>query len=193
MKRRKYLLWSVPGLALLVLLSGVPVQAEAPAQAKAQAQVNQAQMVEKIRSALLKLPYYGVFDYLEFSIDGRTVTLNGYATRTSLKKDAQAAVHEVKGVEEVVNNIQILPLSPADDRIRRALFRSIYGTPALQRYAIGPNPPIHIIVSNGNVKLEGVVPNENDKNIAGIQARGVGGTFKVENNLHVESESAKAE
>jgi len=182
-RSRRHILWSFPCLALLVLLSGMRVEA----------QVTQEQMVEEIRSSLLKLPYYGVFDFLEFSVDGRTVTLKGYVTRPSLKKDAEAAVNDVKGVEEVVNNIEVLPLSPADDRIRRALYRSIYGAPALQRYGVGANPPIHIIVKNGNVSLEGVVSNENDKNIAGVQARSVGGTFTVKNDLQVESGSAKAE
>jgi len=158
-----------------------------------QAQVKQDQMIGEIRSELLKLPYYGVFDYLEFSVDGRTVTLKGYATRPSLKKDAEAAVYDVKGVEEVVNNIEVLPLSSADDRIRQALYRSIYGASALQRYGLGANPPIHIIVKNGNVWLEGVVGSESDKNIAGVQARSVGGTFTVKNNLQIESETSKAE
>jgi len=182
---RNYLVWSVPALALLVLLGGMTVQAK----------VTQGEVVQNVRSALLKLPYYGVFDYLEFSVNGRTrtVTLKGYATRPSLKKDAEAAVRHVKGVEEVMNQIEVLPLSPADDRIRRALYRSIYGTPALQRYGVGANPPIHIIVKNGNVSLEGFVSTENDKNIAGIQARGVGGTFAVKNDLQVESRSEKAE
>jgi len=186
MKRtNNYLLWSVPGLALLVLLSGITVQA----------QVTEDQAIQNIRSSLIKLPYYGVFDYLEFSYDNgsRTVTLKGYASRPSLKKDAEAAVSEVKGVEEVVNNIEVLPLSPADDEIRQRLYRAIYGTPALQRYGVGANPPIHIIVKNGNVRLEGFVGNENDKNIAGVQARSVGGTFAVTNNLQVEQSSAKAE
>ncbi len=178
-----YLVWSVVGVALFVLFSSTTLQAK----------VTQDQMIQDIRSSLLKLPYYGVFDYLEFSVAGRTVTLKGYATRPSLKKEAEAAVHRVKGVEEVVNRIQVLPLSPADDRIRRALYRSIYGTPALQRYGIGANPPIHIIVNNGNVLLEGLVSSPNDRNIAGIQANGVAGAFTVKNNLQVESPSEKAE
>lgn len=172
-------LWSC---LLVVLLSGTVMQAQV-------SEVSREQMIDEIRSALIKLPYYGVFDYLEFSLDGRTVTLQGYATRTSVKKDAEAAVHEVKGVEEVVNNIEMLPLSSSDDQIRRAVYRAVYGTPALQRYGVGANPPIHIIVKQGNVWLEGVVSNENDKNIAGIQANGVGGTFTVKNNLQIESKS----
>ncbi len=180
---RDYLTRAGTCLGLFVLATGMTVQA----------QVSREQMIENIRSALITLPYYGVFDYLEFSVQGRTVTLTGYATRPTLKKDAEAAVHDVKGVEEVVNKIEVLPLSPADDRIRRALYRSIYGAPSLQRYGVGANPPIHIIVRNGNVSLHGIVSNEMDKNIAGIQARSVGGTFSVKNNLQVESASTKAE
>lgn len=182
-KAMKYLFGPAQILALLAVLSGTTIKA----------QVTQDQMVQNIRSALIKLPYYGVYDYLEFSINGRTVTLKGYASRPSLKNDAQAAVKDVKGVEEVVNNVEVLPLSPNDDRIRRTVYNAVYGTPALQRYGIGANPPIHIIVKNGNVRLEGVVSNENDKNIAGMQAQGVGGTFKVKNDLRIESASQKTQ
>jgi len=156
-------------------------------------QVTQAQMIEDVRSELIKLPYYTVFDYLEYKVDGRTVTLSGAVTRPMLKRDAEAAVHDVKGVEEVVNNIKVLPPSTADDRIRQAVYRAVYGSGGLQKYALGANPSIRIIVENGNVTLEGVVANEMDKNVAGVRAKSVGGTFKVTNNLIVESDAAKAE
>ena len=93
---------------------------------------------------------------------------------------------DIEGVQNVNNNIEVLPLSPNDDRLRLALYRAIYGHTALNRYAIGAINPIHIIVKNGNVRLEGIVNNEADKNIAGVQARSVSGVFSVENNLMVE-------
>ena len=141
--------------------------------------------VDSIRKALLSLPYYSVFDYIEFKLDGRTVTLLGAVTRPALKSDAEAVVHHVKGVEEVVNNIEVLPLSTADDRIRRAVYQTVFSQDGLSRYSLGANPSIHIIVKNGNVTLKGIVDNQGDKNLAGIQARSVGGTFAVKNELRV--------
>jgi hyperosmotically inducible protein len=102
-----------------------------------------------------------------------------------LKYDAEKAVKRIEGVEKVDNQIEVLPAAPMDDRTRRALYRAIYGDPALQRYAMPVLKPIRIIVKNGNVTLEGVVDSEADKNIAGMRARGVHGTFSVTNNLVV--------
>ncbi len=132
------------------------------------------------------LPYYTVFDWLTFQVNGSTVILNGAVTRPTLKSDAEGAVKGIEGVEKVINNIDVLPPSPMDDRIRMAEFRSIYGSASLNRYAIQAVPSIHIIVKNGNVDLEGVVANEGDRNIAGIQAKSVPGVFAVTNNLKVE-------
>jgi hyperosmotically inducible protein len=133
------------------------------------------------------LPYFGVFDDLGFNVNGGTVTLSGQVTRPTLKSDAANAVKHVEGVTNVVNNIEVLPLSPDDDNIRRATYRAIYGDPALStRYGFQALPSIHIIVSNGHVRLEGVVANEGDKNIAGIRANAVPGAFSVENDLRVE-------
>jgi hyperosmotically inducible protein len=144
--------------------------------------------VREIRHELVMLPYYGVFDNLAYKVDGYNVTLMGQVTRPTLKTDAERVVKDIEGVEKVVNNIEVLPLSPNDDRIRRAAFRTIYGHTALNRYAFGAVPPIHIIVKNGNITLEGVVANEADKNIAGIQANSVSGAFGVTNNLRVENQ-----
>ena len=143
--------------------------------------------VREIRHELVMLPYYGVFDNLAYRVDGYTVTLMGQVTRPTLKSDAERVVRDIEGVEKVINNIEVLPLSPNDDRIRLAVYRSIYGHTALNRYALNAVPPIHIIVKNGNVTLEGVVTNEGDKNIANIQASGTSGVFKVTNNLMVEN------
>jgi hyperosmotically inducible periplasmic protein len=108
-------------------------------------------------------------------------------TRPSLKSDAENVVKRIEGVEQVVNQIEVLPLSPSDDRLRTRLYRAIYGHSALQTLSIRAVPPIHIIVQNGDVTLEGVVANEMQKNIAGMQARSVSGVFSVTNNLQPEN------
>lgn len=143
-------------------------------------------IVREVRHELVMLPYYGVFDNLAYRVDGSTVTLMGQATRPTLKSDAENVVKRIEGVEHVKNEIEVLPVSPNDDRIRRAVYRAIYSDPTMDRYAIQAIPPIHIIVKNGNVSLEGVVATEADKNIAGIRANGVSGVFSVKNNLTVE-------
>lgn len=146
------------------------------------------ELIQKIRHNLLMLPYYGVFDDLGFQLNGGTVTLVGEATRPSLKDDAGNAVKKIPGITNVVNNIEVLPLSPTDDRIRIATYRAIYGDPSLSmRYAYRAAPAIHIIVKNGNVRLEGIVANEMDKNVAAIRAKSVRGVFSVQNELKVES------
>lgn len=133
------------------------------------------------------LPYYGVFDNLSYRVDGGTVTLFGQVTRPTLKSDAENVVKKIEGVSRVINNIEVLPLSPNDDRIRLAVYRAVYGQPNLNRYAMQAVPPIHIIVGNGNVTLTGVVANASDKNVAEIQAKSVPGVFSVKNELQVES------
>jgi hyperosmotically inducible protein len=140
----------------------------------------------EVRHELAMLPYYGIFDNLAFRVEGNTVTLLGQVTRPTLKASAEQVVRSIEGVDRVINEIQVLPLSSNDDRIRLDVYRSIYGQAALNRYALQAVPPIHIIVSNGNVTLDGVVANQSDKNIAGIQARSVPGVFSVINNLRVE-------
>ena len=141
----------------------------------------------EVRHELAMLPYYSVFDNLAFRVDDGTVTLLGQVTRPTLKSDAENVVKRIEGVERVINKIDVLPPSPEDDRIRIATYRAIYGDPALNRYAHQAIPPIHIIVKNGNVSLEGVVATEADKNIAGIRANTVPGVFSVTNNLRVEN------
>jgi hyperosmotically inducible periplasmic protein len=147
----------------------------------------QERIIREVRHELLMLPYFGVFDNIAYKVDGYTVTLLGQVTRPVLKSDAESAVKHIEGVEKVENQIEVLPPSPMDDRLRRRLFRAIYGYPALERYALGVQKPIRIIVKNGHVTLEGVVDSEADKNIAGLRANGVSGIFSVDNNLRVES------
>ena len=154
-------------------------------QAAAPSAAATARITKEVRHELLMLPYFSVFDNLSYKVDGYNVTLIGQVTRPTLKSDAENVVKKIEGVEHVDNQIELLPLSPNDDRIRRAVYRAIYGYPALQKYALGVQQPIRIIVKNGNVVLEGVVDNEGDKNIANIRANGVSGVFSVKNNLQV--------
>ena len=140
---------------------------------------------KEVRHQLLLLPYLSVFDNLAYKVNGYDVALLGQVTRPVLKSDAGRAVKSIEGVEKVDNQIEVLPLSPSDDRLRRQLFRTIYGFPSLQRYALPVIKPIRIIVRNGHVTLEGVVDSEADKNTAGIRANSVPGIFEVKNNLQV--------
>ncbi len=146
----------------------------------------QERLLREVRHELVMLPYYGVFDNLEYKVDGYTITLSGQVTRPTLKSDAERVVKRIEGVEKLVNNIEVLPLSPNDERIRLAVYRAVYGHTSLQPYSLRAVPPIHIVVKNGNVTLVGVVATEADKNIAGIQANGVSGAFSVTNNLRTE-------
>jgi hyperosmotically inducible protein len=139
----------------------------------------------EVRHELLMLPYLGVFDNLAYKVDGYNVTLMGQVTRPSLKSDAENVVKKIEGVEKVDNQIEVLPPSPMDDQLRRKLYRAIYGFPSLQKYSMGVQQPIRIIVKGGNVTLEGVVDSEADKNTASIRAKGVSGVFGVTNNLQV--------
>jgi hyperosmotically inducible protein len=147
--------------------------------------VPQDRLVKEVRHVLVMLPYYGVFDNLAFSVEDSTVTLTGQVTRPALKSDADNAVKKIEGVQKVVNRIEVLPLSPNDDRIRRDVYRAIYSQPSLETYAIRAVPPIHIIVKNANVTLEGAVATTGDKDLAGIQTKGAAGVSGVTNNLVV--------
>ncbi|HMF60618.1 MAG TPA: BON domain-containing protein [Vicinamibacterales bacterium] len=176
--------------------------------------------IEAIRKELMQLPYYGVFDFLAFSYDKGTVTLGGYAYHVGLKNDAVRAAKRVPGVDTVVDKIEELPASPMDDELRWKVYYAIYRDPFLSRYAPGGGMlwghrgalgssfhggfagprfpgmeplgdyPIHIIVKNGRVTLLGVVDNEADKNVAGMKARGVPGSFEVENELVVQGKES---
>jgi hyperosmotically inducible protein len=157
------------------------------AMASAQTSSKAAESISReVRHELVMLPYYNVFDNLTYRVDGAKVTLSGQVTRPTLKSDAENVVKKIEGVEMVDNQIEVLPVSPNDDRIRLATYRAVYSKSPLQRYQLGAVPPIHIIVKNGNITLEGVVASDADKNIAGIAANGVHGAFGVTNNLRVE-------
>jgi hyperosmotically inducible protein len=140
---------------------------------------------KEVRHELVMLPFLTVFDNLAYKVDGYNVTLLGQVTRPTLKSDAENVVKRIEGVEKVDNQIEVLPVSPMDDGLRRRLYRAIYGFPSLQKYAMPVIKPIRIIVKNGHVTLEGVVDSEADKNTAGIRANSVPGIFSVKNNLQV--------
>lgn len=149
-------------------------------------QVNSREKLSKeIHQELLLLPSHSVFDYLAFALEGDEVTLSGQVLRSTLKAAAESAVKNIEGVGSVVNKIQVLPASPVDDQLRQTLFRNIYGGPGLQRYATLAVPPIHIIVNNGSVTLEGVVDSDSDRNLAGLRATETPSVYSVQNNLAV--------
>lgn len=147
---------------------------------------SQAWITKEVRHQLVMLPWYSVFDNLEYKVEGNRVTLIGQVTKPVIKSDAERAVKSVEGVEAVDNQIEVLPLSPMDDQIRRAEYRSIYGFGSLEMYSLRAVPPIHIIVKNGHVTLEGSVATEADKDAANVRANGVPNVFSVTNNLRVD-------
>jgi len=168
-------------LALITSAAATSVAAANPNNA-----ANDANTVRKIRKELVTLPFYGVFDNLAFKYEEGVVTLYGQVSRPTLKKDAASVVGRLAGVDQVINKIEVLPLSNFDDRIRAAVYRAIYRQPGLDRLSIQAVPPIHIIVKNGNVTLEGVASNKGDATRAFIAANGVPGVFSVKNNLRIE-------
>jgi hyperosmotically inducible protein len=170
---------------LFLLMAAVPTLA-APSLAQREVSPQAAARIQKeVRHELVMLPFLTVFDNLAFQVNGYDVALLGQVTNPTLRSDAENVVKKIEGVEKVDNQIEVLPPSPMDDRLRRSLYRAIYGYPPLQRYALPVLKPIRIVVKNGNVTLEGVVDNDADKNIAGMRARGVPGIFSVTNNLVV--------
>ena len=152
---------------------------------------SQQGLIKEIRHELVTLPYYGLFDWLEGEVrpDG-TLVLRGEVVRPTTKKEAEARVKTIEGIEGVQNDIEVLPVSPNDDRIRLATYRALFnGNSPLFRYAQRAVPPIHIIVKNGRVTLKGVVATRQESQIAYMKARSVSGVFEVKNELKVESEN----
>lgn len=141
---------------------------------------------EQVRHQLVMLSRVGVFDNLQFQLDGETLTLSGQVAQPILKSDAERAVKRIEGVARVVNQIEVLPLSPYDDRLRLAVYSAVYRDPNFStRYGLSAVPSIRIIVRNGEVQLAGVVSNEFDRTVAGLRANGVFGAFRVSNDLQV--------
>jgi hypothetical protein len=201
-----------------VLATGLALTMAVPARATGASDPT----VEGIRKELLRLPYYGVFDFLSFKVENGQVTLMGYAYRSTLKADAERALKHVPGVTAVTNQIEELPVSSFDDSLRWNVYDAIYRDPFLSRYApgggllwghrhpfrsgvflpFGParfpgtepagDYPIHVIVQNGRVLLLGVVDSEGDKTMAAMKARQVPGSFAVDNDLVVENQKSEA-
>jgi hyperosmotically inducible protein len=158
----------------------------APAQTGREIPERAEQRIEtEVRHRILMLPFYDVFDNITYEVKGYDVTLKGQVTRPTLKSDAENVVKRIEGVQKVVNQIEVLPVSPMDRGLRLSLFRAIYEFPTLERYALPVIKPIRIIVKNGHVTLEGVVDSEADKNIVNVRANGVSGVFSVTNDLRV--------
>jgi hyperosmotically inducible protein len=174
---------SFAGIILALIISGAVATGVAANPNNAATNTN---TIRKIRKELVTLPFYGVFDNLAFRYEEGVVTLYGQVARPTLKKAAARVVERVAGVDQVVNRIEVLPLSNFDDRIRVAVYRAIYRQPGLDRLSLQAVPPIHIIVKNGHVTLEGVAPNKGDATRAFIAANGVSGVFSVKNNLRIE-------
>ena len=184
MRRLSY--WCVGALCLFISFPAWS-QAAKNNQSSAADQRMQDRISQEVRHELVMLPQLTIFDNLSYKVDGSTVTLMGDVRNAVLKDEAQHAVKKIEGVENVNNQIEILPPSPNDDRIRRAVARSLFNDERLFKYSMGSVPPIHIIVKGGHVTLEGVVDNQADKNQAGIRANSVPGVFSVQNNLRIGS------
>ncbi|HEY7402018.1 MAG TPA: BON domain-containing protein [Candidatus Angelobacter sp.] len=171
-------------------IMAVGIAATAVAQGGQQAsgaQRLQDRITRETRHELVMLPQLTIFDSLSYKVDGNTVTLMGEVRNAILKDEAESSVKKIEGVEKVNNQIEVLPASPNDDRIRQAVAHALFANDSpLFRYAMGALPPIRIIVKNGRVTLEGVVDNESDKNLAFIRTNGVPGVFGVTNNLTVQ-------
>jgi hyperosmotically inducible periplasmic protein len=166
--------------------TGLIALALAPAIYASSANAPLGTLENKVRHELVMLPYYNIFDDLSFRVDNGTVTLFGSVTDPVLKSDAQRVVQRVEGVTQVKNQIEVLPLSPFDNQIRYRTYRAIFGYGPLQRYALGANPSIHIIVKNGNVTLIGAVSSKMDSTLVNLRANSVPGVFSVTNRLQVD-------
>lgn len=151
---------------------------------------NQPDLGEQVRHELVMLPWYSVFDNLEYTVDGDVVTLTGQVTRARLKNDAEAALRRIERVSQIVNNIEVLPLSSADNWIRLAAYRTLYNANSpLARYGAGSVPQIHILVKNGHITLSGVVERESHKTLATMLIKSVPGVFTVTNASSVAGQS----
>jgi hyperosmotically inducible periplasmic protein len=185
MRRRIHGCWA---LIFCLLLGGAAwAQQAATTQSSAADQRMQARVNREVYHELVMLPQLSIFDNLSYQVNGGTVTLMGQVRNAVLKSEAEDAVKKIEGVQSVNNQIEILPPSPNDDRIRRQVARALFNDDRLFPYSMGALPPIHIVVKNEHVALDGTVNSQGDKNEAGIRANSVPGVFSVQNNLRVES------
>ena len=196
MRKRSFGILALIGALAIVLIASAP-NASAAQRNKANAQLEKPYardinrldaLKEEVRHQLVMLPYYSVFDWLQAEVkaDG-TVTLMGQVVRPTLKDDAERSVKKLEAATRVINNIEVLPLSPMDDQTSVAVYRRIYNFESpLFRYATWSTPPIHIVVKNGNVTLKGIVANQGDSQLAYMAARQVPNVFDVKNELQIE-------
>jgi hyperosmotically inducible periplasmic protein len=150
-------------------------------------------LAREVHHQLLTLPFYSVFDNIGFSLEGNKVTLYGQVLRWSLKKNAEAEIKSIEGIDVVVNRIEVLPTSANDDELRRSVYRSIFEDSTLSRYAVQAVPSIHIIVKNGDVALEGTVGSAADKDLATARTNALANVRGVKNNLIVRAKAGRAE
>lgn len=176
----------IPLLLTVPLLVAPLIVAQGQKVTQSQIGAGLTHLQKEVRHELVMLPTINIFDDLSFRVDGNTVTLMGQVTEPVKKSDAENVVKRIEGVGQVVNEIEVLPLSPNDDQVRRAMYLTLVRQPQLQKYFMQAVPPIRIIVKNGNVTLEGVVANKGDSDFAKITANGVPGVFSVTDNLKVE-------
>ncbi|MGC2694745.1 MAG: BON domain-containing protein [Candidatus Angelobacter sp.] len=179
--------WFLAGLICAGTIGVSAGQSGGSAQPSTGSQRMQDRITREVRHELVMLPELTIFDNLQYKADSGSVTLLGQVRNAILKSEAENAVKKIEGVEKVDNQIEVLPPSPGDDRIRLAVAHAIFGQDSpLFRYAMGSVPPIHIIVKNGHVTLEGVVDNKADKDLAQLKANTVPGVFSVDNHLQVQ-------
>lgn len=176
-----------PILSLVLLLAAMPAvsQTGSPAKPAKPEEKADTTLAHAVHHQLQEVPFYSVFDYLSFSVDGKKVTLLGQVQRPTLKAQAEAAVKSLEGVAAVVNKIEVEPASAADHELGRNVYRAIFEDHTLQKYAVEAVPPVHIILKNGAVNLEGTVDSEGDKTLAGNLASKVSGVSNLRNNLVV--------
>jgi hyperosmotically inducible protein len=174
-------------VVVISLAAATSIAVAAPTTSSSSRDASDAQTQNKVRKELVTLPYYGVFDNLAYQVDGNTVTLYGQVVRPITRRDAERRVARIEGIDRVINNIEVLPVSGFDDSIRARTYRAVFRSGSLYRYAMGANPSIHIVVKGGHVTLEGVVSSQMDSQLAYMAANGVPGVFSVTNNLHVAS------
>ncbi len=175
----------------LGMISAPRPLAGAPQVSKTAAKPEESALLHEIRHQILVLPYYSVFDYITFTLEGTKVTLRGEVLRPTLRTNAEAAVRSIEGIITVENQIEILPKSSTDDDLRRAVYRAIFEDSVLQRYAIDDVPRIHIIVKDGAVALEGGVETDSDKNLAAARVSSVPGVSNVKNDLFLRVKTPK--
>jgi len=171
--------------AVLGMMVCVPLVASSGSATSGQLD-ERVQLQERVRHELATLPYYGVFDNLSFRVDGGQVTLIGQVTQPVVKEDAERAVKRLPGIQSVNSQIEVLPPSRMDDQIRRSTYYAVYGYGPLERYGLGPEPAIRILVKNGHVTLTGVVASAVDRMLVYQRANTVQGVFSVTNNLVIE-------